>query len=98
MSFSKSVDYETMCHLVFTTMECNDIPKKPELAFKLVSVTKSSAVTCLQSQEEWLDLIRAVEEVEAKGGEPSTNIVVCKKVRELPSQHSNILALSNIVP
>ncbi len=98
MSVSKSVDYKTMCNLVFTTMECDDVPRKPELAFKLVSATKSLAATCLQSQEEWLDLIRAVEEVEVKGGEPATNIVVHEKVRELPSQHSNKLTLSNIVP
>ena len=72
MSVSKSVDYETMCHLVFTTMEYDNVPRKPKLAFKLVSATKSSAATCLQSQEEWLDLIRAVEEVEVKGGEATT--------------------------
>ena len=98
MSVSKSVDYETMCNLIFTTMECDDVPRKPELALKLVSATKSSAATCLQTQEEWLDFIRAVEEVEVKGSEPTANIVVCEKVHELPSQHSNKLTLSNIVP
>jgi len=57
-----------MCGLIYTTMECEDTQKKPELSFKLVSVMKYLPGMCLQNQKEWQDLIRAVEKVEMKGG------------------------------
>ena len=64
-------------------MECEDILTKPDLTFKLVEATKSSPVTCLQDQEEWQDLIRAVEEAEMKGAKGTANIVVSEKVHNL---------------
>ena len=75
-------------------MECDTVPKKPELAFKLLSATKSLLAMCLQNQEEWLDLIRAVGEVEVKGGDATTNIVISKKVCDLPLQYTNKLTPS----
>ena len=72
-----------MCILVYVAMECKNVPKKPDLAFKLLSDVKSSAEMCLHNQDKWLDLIRAVEEVEAKNGDATANIVVSNKVHHL---------------
>ncbi len=83
-----------MCGLIYMTMECDTVPKKSELAFKLLSAIKSLPATCLQNQEEWLDLIRAVGEVEAKGGDAATNIVISEKVCDLPLQYTNKLTPS----
>jgi len=41
---------------------------------------KSFPVTSLQNQEEWQDLIRAVEDTEMKGAEATENIVAPEKV------------------
>ena len=83
VSVSKSIDFDTMCALVYAAMECKNVPKKPDLAFKLLSATKSSAGVCLHNQDEWLDLIQAVEEVEVKNGDATVNIVVSDKVCRL---------------
>jgi len=53
--------------------------KKTNLTFKLVGVTKSSPAVCLQNQEEWQDLIRAVEEAEMKGAKGAMNIWSVKR-------------------
>ena len=80
VAVSKSDDFEMMCHIVYATMECQGIPKKPVLAFKLLHTTKISPVTCLYNEDEWRDLIKAVEEVEVKTGEAAANIVISEKV------------------
>ena len=66
----KSDNFETMCHSIYTTLECQDALMKPKLAYKLPNTMKSSSATCLQTEEEWQDLIKAVKQVEAKGGDP----------------------------
>ena len=71
-----------MCTLVYTTMECENILKKPDLAFKLPSATKSSPGG-LHNQDEWLDLIQAIKEVEVKNGDAAANIIVSEKVHHL---------------
>ena len=76
-----------MCTLVYTAMECENVLKKPDLAFKLPSATKSSPRVCLHNRDEWLDLIRAVEEVEVKKGDATANIIVGEKVRHLSTLH-----------
>ena len=62
-----------MCHRVYTTLECQDALMKPELAFKLPNTMKSLSMTCLQTEEDWQDLIKAVKQVEAKGGNLAAN-------------------------
>ena len=94
MAVLKSDDFKTMCHSVYTTLECQDALMKPELAFKLPNTTKSSSTTCLQTEEEWQDLIKAVEQVEAKGGDLAANIVITKKVWHICYSKSMILTLS----
>ena len=89
----KSDNFKTMCHSVYTTLECQDALMKPKLAFKLPNTTKSSSMTCLQT-EEWQDLIKAVEQVEAKGGDPAANIVITEKVWHICYSKSMILTLS----
>ena len=64
------------------------------LTFKLPNMTKSLSATCLQTEEEWQDLIKAVERVEAKGGDPVANIVISKKVCHFCYSKSMILMLS----
>ena len=83
-----------MCHIVYTAMECQDVLMKPNLAFKLPNMMKSSSVTCLQTEGEWQDLIKAVEQVEAKGGDPEANIMISKKVCHFCYSKSMILTLS----
>ena len=96
ISISKSIDidFNTMCTLVYAAMECENIPKKPNLAFKLLSAMKSSAGVCLHNQDEWLDLIGAVKEVEAKNGDAAVNIVVSDKVCHLWLLYIEVLTLS----
>ena len=72
----KSDVFKTMCHIIYATLECQDALMKPELTFKLPNMTKSLSATCLQTEEEWQDLIKAVEQVEAKGGDLAANIVI----------------------
>ena len=67
---------------------------KPELAFKLPNTTKSSSAICLQTEEEWQDLIKAVKQVEAKGGDPVANIVITEKVWHICYSKSMLLTLS----
>ena len=90
----KSDDFEMMCHSIYTTLECQDTLVKPELAFKLPNMTKSSSTTCLQTEEEWQDLIKAIEQVEAKGGDLAANIVITEKVWHNCYSKSMILTLS----
>ena len=94
MAISKSDDFETMCHIVYATLECQDALMKPDLAFKLPNTTKSSSATCLQTDEEWQDLIKAIERVEAKGGDLVANIVITEKVWHFCYSKSMILTLS----
>ena len=94
VAISKSDDFETMCHIVYATLECQDALMKPNLAFKLPNTTKSSSATCLQTEEEWQDLIKAIERVEAKGGDPAANIVITEKVWHFCYSKSMILMLS----
>ena len=94
VAISKSSDFETMCHSVYTTLEFQDALMKPELAFKLPNTTKSLSTTCLHTEEEWQDLIKAVEQVEAKGGDPVANIVITEKVWHFCYSKSMILTLS----
>ena len=67
---------------------------KPELTFKLPNMTKSSSATILQTEEEWQDLIKAVKQVEAKGGDLVANIVITKKLWHICYSKSMILTLS----
>ena len=83
-----------MCHSIYTTLECQDTLMKPKLAFKLPNTKKSPSMTCLQTEEEWQDLIKAIEQVEAKGGDPVANIVITKKVWHICYSKSMILTLS----
>ena len=94
VSISKSVDFDTMCMLVYAAMECENVLKKPDLAFKLLNATNSSAGVCLHNQDEWLDLIRAFKEVEAKNGDATANIVVSNKVCHLWLLYIEVLTLS----
>ena len=94
ISISKSIDFDTMCVLVYAAMECENVPKKPDLAFKLLNAVKSSAGVCLHNQDEWLDLIRAFKEVEAKNGDATANIVVSNKVCHLWLLYIEVLTLS----
>ena len=41
VAISKSDNFETMCHIVYATLECQDALMKPDLAFKLPNMTKS---------------------------------------------------------
>ena len=90
----KSDNFEMMCHIVYATLEYQDIFMKPDLAFKLPNTTKSSSTTCLQTEEEWQDLIKAVKQVEAKGGDPAANIVITEKVWHFCYSKNMILTLS----
>ena len=83
-----------MCTLIYTIMKCEDVLTKPNLTFKLVRATKSFPEMCLQNQDEWQDLIRAVEEAEMKSAEDAMNIVVGEKVHHFPLQYPNQLTLS----
>ena len=94
MAILKSDNFKTMCHSVYTTLECQDALMKPKLAFKLPNTTKSSSMTCLQTEEEWQDLINAIKQVEAKGGDPAANIVITEKVWHICYSKSMILTLS----
>ena len=94
MAVSKSNDFEMMCHSIYTTLECQDTLMKPELIFKLPNMMKSSSATCLQTEEEWQDLIKALEQVEAKGGDLVANIVITEKVWHICYSKSMILTLS----
>ena len=94
MAISKSDNFKTMCHIVYATLECQDVLMKSNLAFKLPNMTKSSSTTCLQTEEEWQDIIKAVKWVEAKGGDPVANIVITKKVWHFCYSKSMILTLS----
>ena len=91
----KSNNFKAMCcHIIYTTLECQDTLIKPKLAFKLPTMMKSSSATCLQTEEEWQDLIKAVKQVEAKGGDPAANIVITEKVWHICYSKSMILTLS----
>ena len=100
VAISRSDNFETMCHIVYTTMECQDVPMKPNLAFKLPNMMKSLSMTCLQTEEEWQDLIEAiewveaVEWVEAKDGDLVANIVISEKACHFCYSKSTILTLS----
>ena len=83
-----------MCHIIYATMECQDILMKPDLTFKLPHMMKSSSTICLQTEEEWQDLIKAIEWVEAKGGDLAANIVISEKVWHFCYSKSMILTLS----
>ena len=83
-----------MCTLVYTTTECKNILKKPDLAFKLLSATKSSPGVCIHNQDEWLDLIQAVEEVEVKNRDATANMIVSENVRHLWLLYIEVLTLS----
>ena len=83
-----------MCHIAYATMEYQDILMKPDLTFKLPHATKNSSMTCLQTEEEWQDLIKAVKQVEAKGRDLAANIVISEKVWHFCYSKSMILTLS----
>ena len=55
-------------------------PNETWTCFQASPCHKNLPVTCLQNEEEWWDLIKAVEEVEAKTGDVVAHIVISEKV------------------
>ena len=55
---------------------------------------KSSPGVRIHNQDESLDLIQAVEEVEAKNGDATANMIVSENVRHLWLLYIEVLTLS----
>ncbi|KAF8574218.1 hypothetical protein K439DRAFT_1624503 [Ramaria rubella] len=77
---SKVSTFEAMTSEVQQALGCEYIPTKPMLMYKLFWATKSSSMDCLLDEADWHNLIKRVEEGEAKKLEVVMYIVITEKV------------------
>ncbi|KAF8579876.1 hypothetical protein K439DRAFT_1620211 [Ramaria rubella] len=64
---------------VHQAMDCEAVPTKPKLMYKLIRATKSSSADCLLDGADWLNIINRLEEGELKKAEAVVYIVITEK-------------------